>query len=137
MVLRVHWSLVAVLSLLMGSVVTSGCGGGGGSGSKADLSCVSNATSSNGNTTNFVVTCTVTDAPDADIGFELVARVRHVDGTTTTDVFCRGSLENGTGTCMVLYAIDVTTTRDIGLNGSSQPSNHAIGSFTLFDASHS
>jgi len=136
MVHRVQWTLVASLSVLMCSLVASGCGGGGSS-SKADLTCVSTETSRNGNTTNLVVTCTVTRAPDADISFDLVARTEDVNGTKTSAEFCRGSLENGTGTCMLLYSIDVATTREIRLSGSAQPSNRSIGSFTLFKASHS
>ena len=49
--------------------------------------------------------------------------------------FCRGSLENGTGGCMVTFSIDSAVTRSIRLSGSTQPSNRAIGSFTLFPAS--
>jgi len=131
MVHRVQWTLVASLSVLMCSLVASGCGGGGSS-SKADLTCVSTETSRNGNTTNLVVTCTVTRAPDADISFDLVARTENVNGTKTTDEFCRGSLENGTGTCMLTFSIDVATTREIRLSGSTQSSNRSISSFRLF-----
>ena len=134
MVHRMQWTLATVLCMLMCSLVASGCGDGGSS-HKASLTCGSTETSRNGTTTNFVVTCTVTRAPASDISFDVVAGVEAIDGTKTNNDFCRGSLENGTGGCMVTFSIDSAVTRSIRLSGSTQPSNRAIGSFALFPAS--
>ena len=136
MVHRMQWTLAAVLCVLMCSLLASGCGDGGGSSHKASLTCSSTETSRNGTTTNFVVTCTVTRAPGSDISFDVVARTEGVNGSITDNDFCRGSLENGTGSCMVTpFPIDSAVTRSIRLSGSTQPSNRGIGSFTLFPAS--
>jgi len=136
MVHRMQWTLATALCVMMCSLVASGCGdGGGGSSHRANLTCGSTETSRNGTTTNFVVTCTVTSAPESDISFEVVARTTGVDGSKTDNDFCRGSLENGTGSCMKTFSIDSAVTRSIRLSGSTQPSNRLIGAFTLFPAS--
>ena len=133
MVHRMQWTLATVLCVLMCSLVASGCGDGGSS-HKASLTCGSTETSRNGTTTNFVVTCTVTRAPESDISFDLVASTEAINGSKTDDDFCRGSLENGTGSCMLTFSIDSAVTRSIRLSGTTQPSNRSIGSFTLFPA---